>query len=75
MDADLGTLLSRAETAVEESRRVLSDANLKLTAARFRLFETQRALDEARHAQIVAVLLQKRSGRLLRQASVRRAAC
>lgn len=71
MDADLGTLLKRAETAIEESRRVLSDANLQLMAARFRVVETQGALDTARRAQIVAVFLQKRSGRLLRQADVR----
>jgi len=71
MDAELGILLKRAGTAIEESRRVLSNANLQLMAARFRVLETQDAIDEARRAQIVAVFLQKRSGRLLREADVR----
>ena len=71
MDADLGTLLKRAETALEESRRVLSDANLRLMASQFRVLQTQDAIDEARRAQIIAVFLQKRSGRLLREADVR----
>jgi hypothetical protein len=71
MDVEFRTLLRRAETAIDESRRILSDANLRLMAAQFRVLETQGAIEEAGRAQIIAVLLQKRSGRLLGQAGAR----
>ena len=68
MDADLGALLNRAETAIDESRRILSGATPRLMAAQFWGLESQRAIQTARRAQIKAVLLQKRADRLLRQA-------
>ena len=69
MDAELGTLLKRAETAIAQSRRVLSVANWQIRATQDRVLRTRDLVNEDWYLHLHAALLQKRSGRLLWQAS------
>ena len=69
MDADARTLLKRVEAALEDSRLLLALAAQRRREAEQRVARTRHLVSEDWFVQIHAALLQRRSGRLLWQAS------